>query len=226
MSDLVYRLRHYDSCLRQKLESEAADQIEKLRAENERLREIHPRAWSFPCSWRYNSAHDAYDTKCGNRWRFSNEGGIRETGAVFCPFCGWNVIEENDGMISSEEVDAELQLPEGFSDERKCDIPANCPWCASPHKFILDEHAQYMCHSRIDLRDVPERWQSERCKLKCAKQENSKLRAAVSDLGTVIRRLVFGYDIPESFKNIALGVVNRLCPKPNILREGGDDETV
>jgi hypothetical protein len=39
------------------------------------------------CHWTYDDTHDAWDTKCGEKYQF-NDGGPHENGFRFCHHCG------------------------------------------------------------------------------------------------------------------------------------------
>lgn len=100
------------------------------------------------------------------------------------------MIEEHDGMISVEDVDTALKPPEGFGDERRQDTEPPCPWCGAESKWSNGPHQRFVCGSGVDVGWVPDRWQSDWCKLNCAKQENAKLRERVGVAYDQIRKWI------------------------------------
>jgi len=48
---------------------------------------------SRECGWRLDS-DGYYQTECINGWSFDN-GGIKENGLVYCPYCGGIIIENS-----------------------------------------------------------------------------------------------------------------------------------
>lgn len=70
--------------LREKVNA-LTDELSESRATSEKMRE---------CVWKYDEAHECWDTGCGEAWCFP-EAEPGENGAKFCPHCGGKLIQKS-----------------------------------------------------------------------------------------------------------------------------------
>lgn len=57
--------------------------------------------WTFDGDWEFG---ESWDTACGNKWQFSNDGDPKENEMAFCCFCG-SILEQVGAPEAADAVD-------------------------------------------------------------------------------------------------------------------------